>query len=225
MRARSSSERASARSGSPLPRSSSSSSSIPSSEASGVRSSCDAVETNARRACSCCSRRCCICSNARARSPTSSRARTAGTSTGGPSCASSVRRLAQPAQAADDRGRQRDAEDQRQREAGQRGVQERSAHGGHGVAEGVERFAHDQHPVVDGRILAAGCERDRRPRVLGVRRSSRTCSSAASCGTPWGRRCTRRPSRWAYPGRPRAAGGTSPRRPGSRAGRPRSRRS
>ena len=56
-RARSSSERASSRSGSPPCRSSSSSSSIPSSEASGVRSSCEAVATNARRASSCCWRR------------------------------------------------------------------------------------------------------------------------------------------------------------------------
>ena len=42
------------------------------SEANGVRNSCDAVATNARRACSCSRRRCCIVANARLRSPISS---------------------------------------------------------------------------------------------------------------------------------------------------------
>jgi len=63
--------------------SSSSSSSIPSSVASGVRSSCEAVATNARRACSCRSSCRCISANVRARSPTSSRAPSTGTSTAG----------------------------------------------------------------------------------------------------------------------------------------------
>ena len=56
-------------------RSASSMSSITLSDASGVRSSCDAVATNARRACSCSRRRDCIVANARLRSPISSRPR------------------------------------------------------------------------------------------------------------------------------------------------------
>ena len=72
--------RASGRSGGTVARSRSSSSSIPWSEASGVRSSCDAVATKFRRARSCCRRRDCIREKARLRSPTSSRPRSLGTS-------------------------------------------------------------------------------------------------------------------------------------------------
>ena len=57
----------------PSRRSSSSSSSMPGSEVSGVRSSCEAVATNARRASSWRRSAACIAASARARSPTSSR--------------------------------------------------------------------------------------------------------------------------------------------------------
>ena len=76
------------------------------------------------------------------------------------------RRVAQAAQAADDRGRQRDAEQERQGQPGQRGVQERRADGGHGGVHGVQRLAHDQDPVlgsaartdvVKGRAARAYC--------------------------------------------------------------------
>ena len=70
-----------------LARSSSSRPSISRSDASGVRSSCDAVATNARRACSCSRSRCCIVAKARARSPTSSRGVVGRTSAAGPSAA------------------------------------------------------------------------------------------------------------------------------------------
>ena len=73
--------------GRPRARSSSSSSSIPWSEASGVRSSCDAVATKARRTPSCWRRRACIVANPRESSPTSSRALSLGTSTSRPSVA------------------------------------------------------------------------------------------------------------------------------------------
>ena len=62
---------------------------MPSSEVSGVRSSCEAVATNARRASSCWRSRCCMVASVRDRSPTSSWARSTGTSTIGPPSASS----------------------------------------------------------------------------------------------------------------------------------------
>src|SRR3954468_3437252 len=65
--------RASSTSSWPRSRSSVSSSRLPCSEVSGVRSSCDAVATNARRASSWRRSACCIEASARARSPTSSR--------------------------------------------------------------------------------------------------------------------------------------------------------
>ena len=97
-------------------RSSWSSSSIPSSEVSGVRSSCEAVATNARRASSCWRSRCCIRASVRARSPTSSWARSTGISTAGPPWASSRAASRSRLQPAHQPRRQRDAEDQRQGE-------------------------------------------------------------------------------------------------------------
>ena len=65
--------RASSRSGCSPARSSSSRPSISRSDATGVRSSCEAVATKVRRASSCSRRRRCMVAKARARSPTSSR--------------------------------------------------------------------------------------------------------------------------------------------------------
>ena len=55
-------------------------------------------------------------------------------------------RLAEAAQPADQPTRQRDAEDQREEQRGQSGVQERLADRRDRVADLVERFAHDERP-------------------------------------------------------------------------------
>ena len=79
--------RASSWSRSPARRSSSSSSIVPCSEVSGVRSSCEAVATNERRAASWRRSSRCIEARARARSPTSSRPSSRGVGASGPSSA------------------------------------------------------------------------------------------------------------------------------------------
>ena len=111
--------RASSWSRRPSRRSSSSSSIVPCSEVSGVRSSCEAVATNERRAASWRRSSRCIVASARARSPTSSRPSSRGVGASVPSSATRTAAARRRASRRPMRGGEADAE-QRARRAGRR---------------------------------------------------------------------------------------------------------
>ncbi len=91
-----------------------------------MRSSCDAVATNERRASSCSRSRCCMdgqCPSQIAHLVAGAVHRNLDRR---PLVRELQRRLAQPPQPAHERGRQRDAEDQAERQTGQDGGDERA---------------------------------------------------------------------------------------------------
>ena len=119
---------ASAMSSCPSRRSSSSSSIVPWSIVSGVRSSCEAVATNERRADSWRRSSSCMRPNARARSPTSSRPSSRCSETVGALRGDPQRGRAQPAEPAQQRAGQRDGERDRDEQPDAGGREQRVAH-------------------------------------------------------------------------------------------------
>ena len=85
----------------------------------------------------------------------------------GTSLGQAKRGLAQAAQAAHDRRREWDAEDQGQSEGDERGDQEGGADGGNGGADFSQRLSHDERPLPGLlRDIRRSGKRNRRTRVL-----------------------------------------------------------
>ena len=109
-----------------------------------MRSSCEAVATNARRAASWRRSRDCMRANARVSSPISSGPRSSGSGLGlRPAALELAGGVAQPLQAAQQRGREPDPEQQRDQQAGAGGLEERPLHDAHRRGDVVQAL--DQH--------------------------------------------------------------------------------
>ncbi len=174
---------------------------------SGVRSSCEAVATNARRASSWWRRRSCMIANVRARSPTSSRTRSTGTSTLGPAAASS---------SAEWRSRR-----SRRTSRPESGIPSMIVKPEPGQRGGDERGLHRRASPGRSRRPAGGPRARTAARRLGTgSRPARTRSlpiepeppdRVGGCGTPWRRR--RRDRRVDRPRRPVGGASRVPRPP------------